>query len=140
MSLLYNKKNITLAKNLRKNATIEENRLWYDFLSTYEIRFQRQKAIDNFIVDFYCHKANLIIELDGSQHHTKKGEQKDEFRTEILEGYNLRVIRFTNEQIRKKFQDVCEYIDAVVKASLREGGGSRSETEGASAKLKFDLT
>lgn len=139
MSLSYNKKNITLAKNLRKNATAEENHLWYDFLSTYEIRFQRQKAIDNFIVDFYCHKANLIIEIDGSQHHTQKGGRKDAFRTEILEGYDLKVIRFTNDQIRQKFQDVCEYIDIVAKASLREGGGSRSETEGASAKMEHDL-
>ncbi|MGM9632138.1 MAG: endonuclease domain-containing protein, partial [Eubacteriales bacterium] len=70
MSLDYNKKNITLAKNLRKNATPQENHLWYDFLSKYEVRFQRQKAIDNFIADFYCHKAKLIIEIDGSQHYT----------------------------------------------------------------------
>ena len=49
MSLEYNKKNITLAKNLRKKATLQENHLWYNFLSKYEVRFQRQKAIDNFI-------------------------------------------------------------------------------------------
>ena len=123
ISLEYNKKNITLAQNLRKNATPEENRLWYDFLSNYEIRFQRQKAIDNFIADFYCHKAKLIIEIDGSQHYSEEGIQKDEFRTEILEGYNLKVIRFTNHQINTNFNNVCEYIDTVVKASLREGGG-----------------
>ena len=52
VSLVYNKNNISLAKKLRKNATPEENHLWYDFLSSYEVRFQRQKAIDNFIVDF----------------------------------------------------------------------------------------
>ena len=118
MSLDYNKKNITLAKNLRKNATPQENHLWYDFLSKYEIRFQRQKAIDNFIADFYCHKARLIIEIDGSQHYTEDGKQKDEFRTEILEGYDLKVIRFTNRQINTNFRGVCEYIDAAVKASL----------------------
>ncbi len=123
MSLDYNKKNITLAKNLRKNATPQENHLWYDFLSKYKVRFQHQKAIDNFIVDFYCHKAKLIIEIDGSQHFTEENIPKDEFRTEILEGYNLRVIRFTNYQINTNFQNVCEYIDIVVKASLREGGG-----------------
>ena len=121
MSLDYNEKNITLAKNLRKNATPQENHLWYDFLSKYEIRFQRQKAIDNFIADFYCHKAKLIIEIDGSQHYTEEGRQKDEFRTEILEGYDLKVIRFTNRQINTNFRGVCEYIDATVKASLREG-------------------
>ena len=91
----------------------------------YEIRFQRQKAIDNFIADFYCHKAKLIIEIDGSQHYTEEGRQKDEFRTEILEGYDLKVIRFTNRQINTNFHGVREHIDAAVKASLREGGGPR---------------
>ena len=125
MSLDYNKKNISLAKTLRKKTTPQENHLWYDFLSDYKVRFQRQKAIDNFIADFYCHKAKLIIEIDGSQHYTEAGRQNDEFRTEILEGYDLKVIRFTNRQINTNFQGVCAYIDAVVKASLREGGGPR---------------
>ena len=120
MSLDYNEKNIVLAKKLRKNATPQENHLWYDFLSRYCVRFQRQKAIDNFIADFYCHKAKLVIEIDGSQHYTDTGMQKDEFRTEILEGYDLQVIRFTNRQINTNFHGVCEYIDAVVKASLQE--------------------
>lgn len=123
MSLEYNKNNITLAKNLRKNATSQENHLWYDFLSKYEIKFQRQKAIDNYIADFYCHKAKLIIEIDGSQHYNEEDREKDEFRTEILEGYSLKVIRFTNQQIDTNFRNVCEYIDSAVKASLREGGG-----------------
>ena len=115
MSLDYNKKNIVLAKNLRKNATPQENRLWYGYLSKYEPRFQRQKTIDNFIADFYCHKAKLIIEIDGSQHHTAAGKEKDGFRTYILEGYGLKVIRFTNSQIDDNFIAVCKYIDSVVK-------------------------
>ena len=125
MSLDYNKKNITLAKNLRKSATPQENHLWYRFLAKYEIRFQRQKAIDDFIADFYCHKAKLIIEIDGTQHYTEYGIKKDNLRTETLEKYNLKVIRFINQQIDTDFQGVCEYIDAVVQASLREGGGPR---------------
>ena len=118
MSLDYNEKNITLAKNLRKNATPQENHLWYDFLSKYSVRFQRQKSIDNFIADFYCHKAKLIIEIDGSQHYTKDGKQNDEFRTDILVGYDLKVVRFTNRQIDTNFRGVCEYIDKIVKASI----------------------
>ena len=120
MSLDYNPKNIILAKNLRRNATPQEKRLWYDFLAQYEVRFQRQKAIDNFIADFYCHKAGLIIEIDGAQHFTEDGRTRDEFRTEILEGYGLKVIRFTNRQIETDFPAVCRYIDAVVKTSLDE--------------------
>ena len=125
MSLDYNENNITFAKNLRKNATPQENHLWYDFLSKYEVRFQRQKAIDNFIADFYCHKAKLIIEIDGAQHYTQEGRQKDEFRTEILKGYDLNIIRFSNFQIDTNFIGVCEYIDLSVKAFLREEGGTR---------------
>ena len=120
MSLNYNKNNITNAKNLRKNATPQENHLWYDFLSKYQIRFQRQKAIDNYIADFYCHKAKLVIEIDGSGHFTKKGRENDEFRTEILEDYDLKVIRFTNRQINTNFDGVCKYIDYTVKSSIDE--------------------
>ena len=118
MSLKYAGKNIILAKNLRKDATPQENHLWYDFLSKYEIRFQRQKAIDHFIADFYCHKAKLVIEIDGSQHYTEDGMQKDAFRTEVLEGYDLKVIRFTNQNIEKDFALVCDYIDFVVKNAI----------------------
>ena len=120
MSLNYNNNNIHLAKDLRKNATSEENHLWYDFLSKYEVRFQRQKSIDNFIADFYCHKARLIIELDGSQHYTPEGKEKDAYRTEILEGYDLHVIRFTNGDIKNNFFGVCKYIDLAVKKLMKD--------------------
>ena len=119
MSLTYNKDNIKLAKALRKTATPQEKYLWYDFLSKYPVRFQRQKAIDNFIADFYCHKAKLIVEIDGSQHFTEDGIRNDDFRTEILEGYGLKVIRFTNRQINTNFYGVCNYIDSEVQASLQ---------------------
>lgn len=118
MSIEYNKKNISLAQQLRKNATPQENRLWYDFLAKYPIRFQRQKAIGNFIVDFYCHKAKLVIEIDGSQHFSEDGIRNDEFRTEILEEFDLRVIRFSNNQVNTNFRGVCEYIDMIVKSSF----------------------
>ena len=116
MSLKYNGNNVPFARELRKNATPQEKHLWYDFLSTYKIRFQRQKPIDNFIADFYCHKAKLVIEIDGSQHFTEEGIEKDEFRTEVLSAYDLLVIRFTNRQVDKNFYGVCAYIDLIVKA------------------------
>ena len=130
MPLNYNGKNIVLAKNLRKNATPQEKRLWYNFLSTYEVRFQRQKAIGNFIADFYCHKAKLIIELDGSQHYTKSGKTNDEYRTEKLENLDLKVIRFSNHQINSNFESVCNYIDKVVKSSIpKENNPTTSSAE-----------
>ena len=118
MSLNYCGKNIPYARALRKNATPEERHLWYDFLSGYEPRFQRQKAIDNFIADFYCYKAKLVIEIDGSQHFDEEMQKKDRFRTEVLEGYDLKIIRFTNREIKENFREVCEYIDYIVRESL----------------------
>ena len=106
------------AKELRKNMTKEERHLWYDFLRTYPIRFLRQKVIDNYIVDFYCHDARLIIELDGSQHYSDEGLLKDKIRTEKIESRNLTVIRIPNNEIFENFDGVCEYIDAIVKESL----------------------
>ncbi len=119
MSLNYDGKNVPFAKELRKHATAEENKLWYDFLSTYKVRFQRQKAIDNFIADFYCHKAKLVIEVDGLQHLTTEGQKKDKFRTEILEGYDLVVIRVGNKDINDRFREMCQYIDDIVTERLR---------------------
>ena len=118
MPLHYNGDNLENAKFLRKNATRHEKRLWYDFLSKHKLRFQRQKPIDNFIADFYCHKAKLIIELDGSQHYSEEGKAKDEFRTERLEAYDLTVIRFSNYQIDNNFLGVCKFIDMTVKKQL----------------------
>ena len=105
------------AKNLRKNMTKEERHLWYDFLRHYPIRFLRQKVIDNYIVDFYCHEARLIIELDGSQHYEEDGLLKDKIRTEKIENRNLRVIRIPNNAVNQNFRGVCEYIDQIIKES-----------------------
>lgn len=115
------KHNTTLtcnAKALRKNMTKEERHLWYDFLRSYPIRFLRQKVIDNYIADFYCHEARLIIELDGSQHYEEKGLLKDKIRTEKIESRNLTVIRIPNNEINNNFRGVCEYIDWRAKESL----------------------
>ena len=118
MRLPYNKNLIPFAKSLRKNATPQENHLWYDFLHSYQPRFQRQKAIDSYIADFYCEKARLIIELDGSQHFTPEGMTYDEARTRALNAYGLIVLRFTNHQIDSEFRAVCTKIDAAVAARL----------------------
>ena len=114
----YNKKNIPLAKTLRKNMTPWERKLWYDFLRNYPVRFQRQKAIGNYIADFYCAKARLIIELDGGGHYTTEQRIKDEQRTNELNAMNLTVVRICNLDIDRKFRGVCEYVDRLVQNSL----------------------
>ena len=120
MPLEYNPKNLSLAKGMRKNPTPQENRLWYDFLRSYGVRFRRQQPIDNYIADFFCYRAKLVVEIDGSQHETEKGKQDDAFRTEKLEGYDLKVIRVTNRQIDTRFSDVCRYIDQTVRQLIKE--------------------
>ena len=114
------------ARTLRKNMTKEERHLWYDFLKRYPVRFLRQKVIDNYIVDFYCHSARLIIELDGSQHYEEKGLLKDKIRTEIIEQRNLTVIRIPNNEVNRNFEGVCQYIDNTVKESLRQSSTDTS--------------
>ena len=118
MKRKHNTKLTENAKSLRKNMTKEERLLWYDFLRQYPVRFLRQKIIDNYSVDFYCHQAKLIIELDGSQHYEEKGLLKDKIRTEKIESRNLTVIRIPNNAIKENFRGVCEYIDLVVNESL----------------------
>ena len=63
--------------------TKEEKHLWYDFLCTYPIRFSRQKVLGKHIADFYCAKAKLVIELDGSGHDTEEGMRYDEKKNSI---------------------------------------------------------
>ena len=119
MPLPYNQKNKQLAKHLRKNQTRQENHLWYDFLRDYPVKFYRQKMIDNYIADFYCHRAKLVIEIDGVQHTTDGGIARDEYRTEVLENYGLKVIRFSNKSIDRDFSRVCAFIDHVVQESIK---------------------
>jgi very-short-patch-repair endonuclease len=103
------------AQQLRKNMTKEEAKLWYQFLCRYPSRFRRQYVIGNYITDFYCHTAKLVVELDGSQHYEPKEKEKDERRTSYLESLNIKVIRFSNIDVVQKFQSVCETIDMEVK-------------------------
>ncbi len=128
----YNKKNIPLAKSLRKNMTPWERKLWYQYLSKYPIRFQRQKVIGNYIIDFYCAKARLAIELDGGGHYDPEQAAADHLRTKELESIGLRVIRICNMDIDKNFRGVCEFLDAEVQNSLPQSASlTAPSSEGA---------
>ena len=114
----YNKRNIPLARELRKNMTPWERKLWYEFLRSYPLRFQRQKAIGEYIADFYCAKARLVIELDGGGHYTDEQRSADEARDAALAAAGLTVLRICNTDVDKGFSAVCEYIEDCVKRSL----------------------
>lgn len=116
----YNVYLIPKAKALRKNATPQEQALWFKFLKDYPIKFRRQKPLEKYIVDFYCHKAKLAIEIDGAQHFEDAEKEYDAKRTEIIERRGIKVIRFTNLDINVNFNEVCEMIDNEVKNRISE--------------------
>ena len=106
----YNGKLTQNAQELRKNMTPEEKHLWYDFLKLLPTTVNRQKAIGDYIVDFYVHSAKLVIELDGKQHRTKANKQKDEIRDTYLSKQGITVLRYDNNAIRNQFDFVCNDI------------------------------
>ena len=111
---MKNKKITQLSQSLRVNATYEENTLWYQYLRRYPVQFRRQHPIGSYIVDFYCAKARLVIELDGSQHYDPDIQMQDAARTQHLNALGLKVIRFPNTEIHKNLAGVCQAIDQIV--------------------------
>ena len=110
MNTHSNPKLTRAAQSLRKNMTKEERRLWYEFLKELPITVNRQKTIGSCIVDFYCAKARLVIELDGSQHYDDQGQKADKIRDEYLKSLGFRVLRYSNADINQNFKEVCEDI------------------------------
>ena len=113
------------SQNLRTNATKEERTLWYQYLRNHPVQFRRQCVFDRYIVDFYCAKAQLAVELDGSQHYDPAEMQRDEIRTQYLESLGLRVLRFSNSDINANLAGVCQAIDEAVKERYSEHGATR---------------
>ena len=110
MNKTNNSKLTDNAKSLRKNMTKEERHLWYDFLKTLPVTVNRQKVIGNYIVDFYIATANLVIELDGSQHYEEKGIENDVKRDAFLNCLGIKVLRYSNLDVNQRFESVCEDI------------------------------
>ena len=109
-----NKKLKANAQTLRKKMTKEEAHLWYQCLCRAKYRFRRQYIIGNYIVDFYCHQAKLVVELDGSQHCDPEAIEYDRKRTAYLESQGLQVVRFSNLDVMRRFRNVCESIYQII--------------------------
>lgn len=133
MSIPKNNSMLERARYMRKEMTPHERKLWYMFLRTYPVKFYKQRIIESFIVDFYCHAAKLVIEIDGSQHYEPQGMAYDAERTAILSQYGLEVLRFSNYDIDVNFRAVCEEIDCIVKVDL-----SRKVQSGNTQSLELD--
>jgi adenine specific DNA methylase Mod/very-short-patch-repair endonuclease len=111
--LPYNPELVERAKELRKNMTPAEKKLWYEYLRNFKHRVLRQRPINHFIVDFYCPALKLVIEIDGEHHFTEEGKSYDEERRKILEKYGLREIRFRNDEVINEFDRVCKEIERI---------------------------
>ena len=118
MSLPRNGELLANARKLRRDMTKEELKLWYQCLRECPVKFYKQKIIGNYIVDFYCSKARLVIELDGEQHGFEENEKYDAKRTAFLEEYDLMVLRFFNNEVNREFEAVCRTIDVVLQRRL----------------------
>lgn len=103
----YNRELTKNSKELRKNMTSEEKHLWYDFLKLLPVTVNRQKMINNYIVDFYIHSSKIVIELDGIQHGAREYKIADAKRDEALAAMGITVLRYTNESINEQFAFVC---------------------------------
>lgn len=114
----YSQKTTVYSKSLRKNMTPWERHLWYDFLRTYSVKFYRQRSFGRYIVDFFCRKAMLALELDGSEHFSEDKKLFDVERTAYLEEFGLQVVRISNYDIDRNFYGVCIFIDNLVKKRM----------------------
>ena len=121
MSLPYEREKVALARKLRREMTRAERRLWYDGLRGCGVRFQRQKAIGVHIVDFYCHRARLAVEVDGAGHFTAEGRVRDGRRDECLLEMGVDVMRFENREVEAGVGWVVERI--LERVRTRCGGG-----------------
>ena len=122
MQRTHDKNKNTFARELRNNMTKEEKHLWYDYLKPYHQQFHvvflRQKIVGDYILDFYCPKAKLAIELDGSQHYQEEAVIYDRQRTEFLNQLGISVLRYSNRDIHTRFEEVCNDIDCHVIARI----------------------
>ena len=108
------------ARHLRRDMTPHERKLWYLFLRKYPAKIYKQRIIGRFIVDFYCASAQLVIEIDGSQHYEPQGMSYDKERSSFLSALGLVVLRFSNLDIDRDFRGVCEQIDLVIQKRLQD--------------------
>ena len=119
MTIPKDNNQLETARQLRKEMTPQERKLWYLFLRKYPVKIYKQRIIGRYIVDFYCASAKLVIEVDGSQHYEPHGMAYDAERSAFLAAQGLEVLRFSNRDIEREFRGVCEQIDLVIQKRLQ---------------------
>jgi len=105
------------ARELRNNLTLAEKTFWNALraMPFYQSNtFNRQKPFGKYIVDFYCHEQQLVIEIDGDTHYDDQAQAYDQKRTEFLESHGLRVVRFTNQDVMESIDGVMEIMEKLI--------------------------
>ena len=125
-----NKQLVSFARQLRKEMTKQERRLWYAYLRDCPLRFRRQEIIGPYIADFYCSQAKLVVEVDGSQHFEEQGKRNDQTRSSYFESLGLKVIRISNAEINKNLSGVCEFLDDQIRAATPQSAEADSFPSG----------
>ncbi len=112
----YNPKLKELARKLRNDSTLGEVLLWKELNNKkmYGYDFHRQKPLLNYIVDLYCYELNLVIEIDGQYHTHEETYKLDLLREQELEKYNLTIMRFTEQEVRKDMVNVLRTIETYI--------------------------
>ena len=108
------------SRQMKKNPTEEENKLWHILLKHIKPRFIRQRIFGNYIVDFFCPKLKIIIEVDGEQHYLEENKVYEEKRTAFLENNGYKIIRFYNSDINYQIKDVEHTIIGACKERAKE--------------------
>lgn len=106
----YKTQNIPHAKRNRRDPTPLERKLWFEVLETLPQKFYWQRSIGNYIVDFYCPEAQLVLEVDGDSHFTPEGQLRDAERTAYLKAQGLRLLRFTNLEVAENIEGVYQQV------------------------------
>ena len=134
----YNPQFKPFAQRLRRDMTKEEKHLWYDFLRKVPVQVRRQKQFGDYIVDFYCSSARLVIELDGFQHGQGRAPERDRARDAYLESLGLQIIRIDNQEIIRNFDCVCIMlwdllgcgdVDDLIRPAAQKSAGSDKSFE-----------
>ncbi len=116
MQIIHNAKGmLNHRRSLRRSQTNEENILWQKLRNRQlnNLKFTRQHSIVGYVADFYCAEKRLVIEIDGGQHYSNEGLEYDNVRTKIFDAVNIKVLRFTNSQIRESLNFVLgEIVEA----------------------------
>jgi very-short-patch-repair endonuclease len=115
--LPYRRKLMAHGRVLRRALTPAEKRLWFDFLRHVPAKFTRQKPLGDYIADFYCASHRLVVEIDGDSHFTEAAAKRDSVRDAALKHMGLNLVRFTNEDVTRRFEAVCLEIGALLEKS-----------------------